>query len=445
LKRARSRVRLVQISSLVDPLHELVHRHKAGERVGITSVCSAHPLVLEAAMRQARDTGATVLVEATSNQVDQFGGYTGMRPADFAALAHETAQRCGVPASHVVLGGDHLGPNRWRGLSPEAAMANAQELIAAYVHAGFTKLHLDCSMPCAGDPVPLADELAATRAARLMRSAEDAAGGRAGGLCYVIGTEVPIPGGAREAITEIVPTSPEAAANTLGAHRAALAELGLADAWPRVRALVVQPGVEFDEWGVAAYAPEGTIELQRLLEGEPDMVFEAHSTDYQTPGSLAALVADHWAVLKVGPGLTFALREALFALAAIEDELVPEALRSRLVAVLEERMLAQPDAWTSHYHGDTQTQRMARRYSFSDRLRYYWPDPAVHAAQERLLANLEAVALPLPLLSQHLPLQYRRVRDGALESTPRALAIDHVRDVLRDYDRACGAVPMIGG
>ena len=108
-------------------------RHKAGERVGITSVCSAHPIVLEAAMVQARETGATVLIEATSNQVDQFGGYTGMRPADFAALVHDTAQRCGVPAARVVLGGDHLGPNRWRGLTPEAAMANAQELIGAYV------------------------------------------------------------------------------------------------------------------------------------------------------------------------------------------------------------------------------------------------------------------------------------------------------------------------
>jgi D-tagatose-1,6-bisphosphate aldolase subunit GatZ/KbaZ len=440
LKRARSNARLARISSLIDPLHALVHRHKAGERVGITSVCSAHPLVLEAAMTQARHTGATVLVEATSNQVDQFGGYTGMRPADFAALVRATAQRARVPASRVVLGGDHLGPNRWRGLGPEVAMAHAQDLIAAYVRAGFTKLHLDCSMPCAGDPAAVGDELAAGRAARLMRSAEDTAGERAPGLCYVIGTEVPVPGGAREAIGELVPTSPGAARATLAAHRAAIGQAGLDRAWPRIRALVVQPGVEFDEWGVAAYAPERTVALQRVLADEPGMVFEAHSTDYQTPESLAALVADHWAVLKVGPGLTFALREALFALAAIEDELVSEPRRSRLVEVLDERMLAQPDAWESHHHGDPQIQRVARRYSFSDRLRYYWPDPAVHAAQQRLLHNLQALVLPLPLLSQHLPLQYARVREGALSPAPRALVIDHVRDVLRTYDRACGVM-----
>ena len=192
--------------------------------------------------------------------------------------------------------------------------------------------------------------------------------------------------------------------------------------------------------GVAAYAPERTVALQRVLEAEPGMVFEAHSTDYQTPDSLAALVADHWAVLKVGPGLTFALREALFALAAIEAELVSHDARSRLIEVLDERMLAERDAWEPYYQGNAYDQRVARRYSFSDRLRYYWPDPAVHAAQERLLRNLEALAVPLPLLSQHLPRQYARVREGVLPPEPRALAIDHVRDVLRDYDRACGGL-----
>jgi D-tagatose-1,6-bisphosphate aldolase subunit GatZ/KbaZ len=201
-------------------------------------------------------------------------------------------------------------------------------------------------------------------------------------------------------------------------------------------ALVVQPAVEFDHLRVVDYRREATAELRKVLDDEPTMVFEAHSTDYQSAEALTALVADHWAVLKVGPGLTFALREALFALAAIEDELVPAGERSRLAEVVERRMLAEPAEWEGYYPGSDAEQRLARRYSYSDRMRYYWSDPEIEEARARLLANLSATGVPLPLLSAHLPLQYARVRRGELAARPRDLAVDHVRDVLRDYDRA---------
>jgi D-tagatose-1,6-bisphosphate aldolase subunit GatZ/KbaZ len=420
-------------------LESVVHGQKSGVPVGVFSVCSAHPLVLEAAIEHAVDTDGWVLIEATSNQVDQTGGYTGMRPEDFRELVHEIARRRGLPLDRVVLGGDHLGPNRWRSLPAEEAMRHADELVAAYVAAGFIKIHLDCSFPCAGDPTPLTDDVVAERTARLMRVAEEtaAASGRAGESVYVIGTEVPVPGGAHETLHGLVPTSPDAARTTLRRHRAALAEHGLADVWPRIMALVVQPGVEFDHLGVVDYEPDRTEELQHVLDAEPDMVFEAHSTDYQSVDRLTALVEDHWAVLKVGPGLTFALREALFALAAVEAELVDETDRSHLPDVIERRMLAEPGWWAGYYDGDAQEQRLARRYSYSDRLRYYWPDPEIHRSQERLLANLEGRQIPLPLLSQHLPAQYARVRRGELSTEPRALVLDRVRDVLRDYTRAC--------
>ena len=419
-------------------LQQVVERHQTGEHVGITSVCSAHPLVLQAALEHAKQTGDVVLIEATSNQVDQDGGYTGMRPADFRDLVLDLADRVGLAHQAVVLGGDHLGPNRWRRLDPDDAMGHADELVRAYVEAGFTKIHLDCSFSCAGDPTPLTDELVAQRSARLIAVAERTAGAEGSGdLRYVIGTEVPVPGGAHETLDHVTPTSPDAARRTLRLHREAFELAGLTHVWPRVMALVVQPGVEFDHQQVIAYQPDLVRELSRVLDDEPTMVFEAHSTDYQTHEALDALVRDHWAVLKVGPELTFALREALFALAAIEDELVPAGDRSRLVAVLEERMLANPEQWQGYYAGTEAEQRVNRRYSYSDRLRYYWPDAKVHHAQERLLANLASVTIPLPLLSQHLPVQYARVRDGLLAPDPQSLVLDRVKDVLRTYARAC--------
>lgn len=421
-------------------LRDRLVRNRAGEPAGITSVCSAHPLVIEAAALQTVEDGGLLLVEATSNQVDQYGGYTGMRPDEFAALVHGIVDGVGLPRARVVLGGDHLGPNRWRDLGPDEALERAEALVAAYVRAGFVKIHLDCSMACAGDPVPLPGALVAERAARLARAAEKAAAEleHPTDLVYVIGTEVPVPGGAQETIDALAPTTPGSARATVAEHRAAFTEAGVASAWEQVIALVVQPGVEFDHVRVVDYERDAARQLSAVLTDLPGLVFEAHSTDYQNRTALAELVRDHWAVLKVGPGLTFALREALFALAAIEDELVADADRSGLRAALEAAMLADPTWWAGYYDGDPHQQRLARRYSYSDRSRYYWPDPAVTAAVERLFRNLDAAGIPLPVLSQYLPQQYHRVRLGELPVEARALAIDHVRDVLRDYAYACG-------
>jgi D-tagatose-1,6-bisphosphate aldolase subunit GatZ/KbaZ len=426
------------------PLDAVVaSHHRDGPPVGITSVCSAHPLVIEAALLQGVADRGPVLIEATSNQVDQFGGYTGLRPPDFRALVEGIAGRVGFPLERLVLGGDHLGPHRWRNQPAATAMSHAEDLVRSYVAAGYTKLHLDCSYACADDPEVLDGDVMAERAARMLSVAEEEAArvGLAGALRYVIGTEVPVPGGADHEITGLVPTREASARATLDQHRAAFDRAGRAVVWQQVMALVVQPGVEFDHLRVVDYVPEATRELQRVLDAEPAMVFEAHSTDYQTQDALTCLVRDGWGVLKVGPGLTFALREALFALAAIEDELIGPDDRSRLPDVVEARMLARPEEWQRYYSGTPEERALARRYSYSDRMRYYWPDHEIEAAVKRLLANLTMRGVPDPLLSAYLPAQYDRVRRGVLASSPRDLVIDRVRDVLRTYAAAVTAAP----
>jgi len=426
----------------MNTLLELVRRHKAGEPVGIHSVCSAHPLVIEAAMESALARGLPLLVEATSNQVNQDGGYTGMNPAAFRDFAHGIADRTGLARERVLLGGDHLGPNAWQDQPAEQAMARAELLIEHYVAAGFRKIHLDCSMSCTGDPVPLPDAEVARRAARLCAVAErtwQAAGGEA--PVYVVGTEVPVPGGAHEDLDELSVTTPQAAAATIAVHRAAFAAAGLDAAWPRAIALVVQPGVEFDHHKVIDYRPEKAAALSRFIEAEPGMVYEAHSTDYQTPERLAELVRDHFAILKVGPGLTFALRETLWALADIEAAMNPGQGASNFKDTVLEVMRAEPDYWKKYYH-DPARARFDQQYSLSDRIRYYWPHPAIQAAQARLLDALEREAPPLTLLSQYLPAQYEAVRAGRLRNRPADLLKEGVARVLRQYMDACtpGAV-----
>ncbi len=420
-------------------LLDLVARHRQGHATGVTSICSAHPLVIEASLRHAQRTGqALLLFEATCNQVNQDGGYTGMRPADFVAFVHGIAKRVGFDTSRIALGGDHLGPNPWTALGADAAMDKAEVMVAGYVAAGFRKIHLDCSMACAGDPEPLPEAEIVRRAVRLCRAAEDAwasSGGEA--PVYVIGTEVPVPGGATEAIEGLALTTPDAALATIQAHRGAFAQAGLAEAWQRVVASVVQPGVEFDHHDVIAYDSAKARPLSEAITSVPGMVFEAHSTDYQTRDALAALVRDHFAILKVGPGLTFALREALWALDAIEREWIGEAARADLRGVALRRMREAPGYWQRYYHGEGRALDIDLQYSLSDRIRYYWPDPAIEAARGQLFDNLRADPPPLPLIGQYLPHALHALRNGTATRDPQSLAMAHISAVLDDYHHAC--------
>lgn len=420
------------------PLLELVRRHHAGERCGIYSVCSAHPLVLRAALEHARDCDDYALIEATSNQVNQEGGYTGLRPAQFRAQVLELATACGLDPERVLLGGDHLGPNPWRALPAKEALERARSMVDEYVSAGYRKIHLDCSMSCAGDPVPLTDSIVAARSARLCAAAE-AAWQRCAGAppVYVIGTEVPTPGGAPEALGELAVTEPAAAAATLAAHRQAFLAQGLTGAWERVIALVVQPGVEFDHDRVVEYSPVRSQRLSASIEQFPHLVFEAHSTDYQSEAALTALVRDHFAILKVGPAATFAMREALWALDRIEREWHGDTGAARLPDTTLAAMHRDPRHWRAYYHHEGRALDLHLQYSLSDRIRYYWTDPQVAAAVNRLRTALLEGTPPIGLLSQYLPSACEAVRSGALPIRMNDLVVNHVRRVLARYSRAC--------
>jgi len=420
----------------------VIARHKSGEAVGLYSVCSANPWVLEAALRLAKRHSRYALIEATSNQVNQEGGYTGMRPADFVQFVRAIATRVALPHERLLLGGDHLGPNGWQHLSAEQALLRSERLVEEYVAAGFRKIHLDCSMSCADDPVPLGDAIVAARVVRLCQVAErtwQRAGGEA--PVYVVGTEVPVPGGAHELLTQLHPTKPAAAAATIDAHLEAFAFAKLDAVWPRVIGLVVQPGVEFDHHKVIDFRPERIGALAAVITDQPHMVYEAHSTDYQTEPNLRALVRHHFALLKVGPALTFALREVLWALALMEREWLPAERSSALRETVLAAMAAQPLHWEKYYLSTGAQRVFDQQFSLSDRVRYYWPVPSVEQALTRLLANLEQDPPPLTLLSQFLPQQYAAVRAGTLAPSARELVLHHVELVLQQYAAACGDVP----
>jgi len=275
----------------------------------------------------------------------------------------------------------------------------------------------------------LADELTAERAARLAKIAEEHKNGELEPV-YVIGTEVPVPGGALEELEdELEVTSPEATLKTYQVHKSAFKALNLRDAFSRVVGMVVQPGVEFGHSDMIHYDPQKSKKLTAALKKLPNIVFEAHSTDYQTPEALAALVENGFSILKVGPWLTFALREGLYGLDNVADAVQGKTPQGRLMSAMEDTMQSSPENWEKYYTGNETELWIQRHFSFSDRIRYYWPDIAAQEAVEKLKARLNDVAVPTPVLKQYLNnIEHHSDMDGTL--------VECVKSVITIYDSA---------
>ncbi len=428
-----------------NPLKKIVELQKQGKNVGIYSACSANQYVIEAVMKRGLSDGSCVLIESTANQCDQNGGYTGMTPADFKKFVFDIADGCGFDRNRIFLGGDHLGPLTFASKDEPEAMADAEELIRHYVRAGFTKIHIDTSMKVNSDPedVRLSDEIIAGRGARLAKVAEEtyqellSQEPDAIPPVYIIGSEVPIPGGAVGAEDNGVQvTRVEDFKNTVAAFRQAFEGAGLGeDVWNRVIGVVVQPGVEEKDSGCTEYDREKAKELMASIKEFPSLVFEGHSTDYQTKIKLRELVEDGVGILKVGPGLTFAMREGMFALEQIEKEVLygTDMQPSKFAETLDEQMCKDGKYWKKHYQGTELQIRLKRKYSFSDRCRYYMPTPEVCEAADRLIGNLRTTGIPLNLLSQFMPIQYTKVREGELKNDPVELMEDRIINTIDEY------------
>lgn len=426
-------------------LKDLLNERAIRDVKGIVSICTANPRVLKACFSFYKDIKSPLVIEATANQVNQDGGYTGMIPETFKNFVYDLAKEADFPLERLFLGGDHLGPLTWSFLNEKEALEKSKVLVRDYVLAGFTKIHLDTSMRLADDSKTemLSTDVIAQRGITLLQVCEDAYQERLKTVpdalqpVYIIGSEVPIPGGAQEE-EGIEVTKVEDFKHTVQVYRKHMEDKGLLNVWDRVLAVVVQPGVEFGDASVHEYDRIKANNLVSSLKDVSGLVFEGHSTDYQTRFGLKEMVEDGIAILKVGPALTFALREGLYALAYMEKALMDEASQSKFMEILDDVMLDNPNNWKKHYHGSEHELTFKRHYSFSDRSRYYMPDHRIEQAIEVMMKNLNDI--PLSLLSQFMPIQYRKVREGLLKKDPELLAQDVVHELLKDYRYAVEGV-----
>lgn len=426
-------------------IYNIISQHKAGKPLGITSICSANFFVIKSAILNAKKFKQKLLIESTSNQVDQFGGYTGITPIQFRNFIHKISTDLEFPFEDITLGGDHLGPNRWQSELSANAMKKAKDLVSSYIQAGYTKIHLDTTIKCADDGdklIPLSTDIIAERSAQLCKVAEETFRNTPNKKelpVYVIGSDVPLPGGAKFGHNNLRITLASDVEETINLTKKAFYKYNLQDAWHRVVAIVVQPGVEFGDNSVIDYDRSKAIDLINLIEQKNNLVYEAHSTDYQKKDSLKKMVGDHFVILKVGPWLTFAFREAIFALSFIENELFKNRksiTQSNLIDVVENSMKNNPTYWANYYGSNENDNQIKRKYSYSDRIRYYWSQNKVNQAINILLKNLSEIRIPDTLISQFLPDEYFAIREGTISAMPEDLIHHKISKVIDFYNYA---------
>jgi D-tagatose-1,6-bisphosphate aldolase subunit GatZ/KbaZ len=422
-------------------LHTLLKNRQQGICCGVASFCTANEFVIGSIFEQAKSHNEKVLIESTANQVNQEGGYTGMQPEDFSKFIYGIAKACNFPVDRIMLGGDHLGPLPWFTESEDVAMSKAIELVSLYIRAGFTKIHLDTSMKLANDQInkQLDYTIIANRCALLYKACESAFKERlhknpsAIHPVFVIGSEVPAPGGFTHKKKSLTLTRSVDFEKTIRTYKNVFTKHGLDHAWPHIIGIVVGLGVEFGNNQIYRYDRMKARTLCHALKKYPALVFEGHSTDYQTFTSLKEMVEDGVMILKVGPALTSALREALFSLSLIERELISDHCAD-FPGQLERAMIAKPDYWNMYYDTTSLQASLDRKYSLLDRSRYYLSIPDVLKAIYQLFNNLHGKIIPLGMLRQYFPLQYINIQDGNINLDARAIVQDYIGTIIKRYN-----------
>jgi D-tagatose-1,6-bisphosphate aldolase subunit GatZ/KbaZ len=412
-------------------------KNREKEFKGIISVCSSNEIVLEAVLKRMKNTNLPVIIESTANQVNQFGGYSGLTPSQFKERVIKIAQKVDFPLERIILGGDHLGPFVWRDQEPEIAMEYAKQMITEYIKAGFTKIHIDTSMRLKGEN-SVDDKIIAKRTAVLCRIAEECFEKNSINNphitrpVYVIGADVPPPGG-ESSICQAV-TTKEELERSLEYFKEAFKKEGIEHVFDYVVAVVANFGVEFGSDEIVDFDMEKIRPLKELL-AKYNIVFEGHSTDYQTKENLKRMVEWGIAILKVGPALTFALREALVALSHIEEEIYSNEKEklSRFREVLLNTMLTCKEHWSKYFDENDKLIKSKLLYSYLDRWRYYFENESVKSAVYSLIGNLENVKIPPWLVSQYFPSQYQKMRKSKLNCKAFEFIVDKIGEVMDDY------------
>jgi len=422
-------------------LIDIMEANRGGERKGIYAVESQNPTVQEAYLRQALGDGSPALFEICAEMLDLHGQSGKILPDDFIANVKRSAGKTGFPRDRLFFGVNDLSPSLWKDESIESALKKTRAFISALISLGFNKLGIHAAIPLKGDLADqqLSQEVIIAREAALYQAAEGAAAALPDEEkpLYVIDLH---PG---QGMTEDQDNMAHKEDVKIAIDR--FAETAVAAGLPEMRerllAVRIILGAGYNSEKVIPFGSSLLKELGGCVYGDKPVLLEALRTDFQPQMILDQLVDNHFAILSVGPELTYTMREVLFSMAMMENETMlgkPGVYLSNFIIELDRAMQSAPQHWEKYYSGNGFEQMIARKYSLYDRSRFYWEDKNVRKMKKRLFDNLIKYPIPLTVMRQFMPRQYERVAAGELENKPDALVMDAVRHALCRYSRACG-------
>ncbi len=347
----------------------------------LPSFCTSNIFVLKSLLHFCKYKNLPALIETTSNQVNQYGGYSGNKPKDFIKKINNLIKKIKFNKKNIFYGGDHLGPLPWMKSKSVTALAKSIKLIDLYLKNNYIKIHIDTSIKCNDDKFLTTKEVF-LRTKYILRKLKKKNNLKK--IFLVFGTEVPLSGGNDS--KKIIPTALKQIKEEYLNFSALLKSENLpTDNF----GLVIEPGMKFMDRSITKpYL--NNFKQKKSFSKKNKFIFEAHSSDYQNFSTLKKLVKNNFKILKVGPELTFNLFKSFLFMEQIEKKNCHS--KSNFKKIILDTMFKNKDHW-KNYFNHLSKKKLSNNItnSFFDRTRYYLDEKKVSNCITNLQLNINKI------------------------------------------------------
>ena len=400
------------------------------KKKGLPSFCTSNVDVLKTIFFFCQTNKFPCLIESTSNQVNQFGGYTNKTPRMFYKNKSILSKKFNLK-KNLFLGGDHLGPLPFKNQNSNKAIINSIRLINNYLKSDFCKIHIDTSIKCKNDR-EINQKIIFERTKKILTKINLKK--KIKKIFLVIGTEVPLSGSNEKGKISI--TEDKQIMEEVKQFKKLL--LSLYNRKVKF-ALVIEPGMRYMHHTLTK--PKfSNFKLKRNFSLKNNFVYEAHSTDYQNLKTLKNLTKNNFKFLKVGPELTFRYSRSLLFMRKIEEKFISDK-KSNFETQIVKTMLSDNKYWKDYYTAkNLKIKKRLILNSKLDRMRYYFNDKKIIRSIHILRRNINKISREnIEKFLKYIDLnkKFKNLTKSGL-SNFEIIVLLFLSETLKKYYRACG-------
>ena len=396
----------------------------------VPSFCTSNIEVLKIIILYCKRKKLPCLIESTSNQVNQFGGYSGKTPQEFYNNIKKILKKNNFSSRNFYMGGDHLGPLPWKKKNEKTAVNNSVQLINKCLDSNYSKIHVDTSIKCINDKI-INHSIIFDRTKYILQNSKLKK--KLGKTFLIIGTEVPLSGSNEKGKIKLTQI------NQINLEVKKFKDLLKTLYKKKLKfGLVIEPGMRFMHNSIQK--PNfANFEPKRKISKKNNFVYEAHSTDYQPLGVLIKLVKNNFKFLKVGPELTYNYSRSLFLMEKIEKKYLKNNF-SKIKDNIMSTMLKDKKYWKDYYSGSSLKVKKLILNSKLDRMRYYLNKHKIKISINKLKKNINSLSsekIKKYLLSKENKTLFDKKLVKNLSNFD-LINLIYISKCLNRYYRACG-------